>query len=334
MSKKYKQGSQESQGSQGDRGGKPLKKTHKKNKFVIIACIVGAVIIAASVFAVLQWNNITALRYRLAYSQEEINAKIDDNEQKIANTLSKTVSAKIRDLTDAERKLLANNDITKEEAVKLLVDDAIGGGNANSSGGEGGASGADSVGGADDAGGVKTTEELLTEPTLLSEPTQPLTQEPAPEPAQIMEQATEQSSPTTELTTETAKQDAEIEAAVDTDTDTNAESKLTELIAEAYVLRAYYTSRLEGMRASAAAEYKKLSADEKTRQNQMSIGMNYINQAGALEAECDGLMDNLIARIEAELKQTGGDTSVIGEIRSCYAEEKSLKKAYYMSLYS
>ena len=118
-------------------------------------------------------------------------------------------------------------------------------------------------------------------------------------------------------------------------TDNNAKKdKLIELIAEAYVLRAYYTGCLEEMRASAAADYKALSDENKTRQNQLAIGMNYITLAGDLEVECDRLMDNLISRIEAEIIISGGDKSLVGDIRVCYAEEKSLKKAYYLSLYS
>jgi hypothetical protein len=113
-----------------------------------------------------------------------------------------------------------------------------------------------------------------------------------------------------------------------------AEEKLAELVAEAYVLRTYYTNRLERMRVSALAEYSALSKEERTQSKKMDIGMKYAGLAGELEGDCDGKMNSLVARIEKELKLSGSDTSVINEIKFYYAEEKSLKKAYFLSLYN
>jgi hypothetical protein len=33
------------------------------------------------------------------------------------------------------------------------------------------------------------------------------------------------------------------------------------------------------------------------------------------------------------LKEVGGDMSIVSDIKAAYAEEKALKKAYYMNLY-
>jgi len=107
-----------------------------------------------------------------------------------------------------------------------------------------------------------------------------------------------------------------------------------EIIAELYVLRAHFANQLEGLRQSAIVEFSGLTEGQKTESKKIEIGMNYLSRAGALEAECDALMDNLITRLRNELENSGGDTSIINDILSSYVQEKSLTKAYYMSLYS
>ena len=280
-------------------------KLRLKNRTVIIIGIAGVLLVAGMILSIWQWNNITAFRYRITYSPDELSTKIEENEQKIAEIMNQTVTTNVRDLTNTEKELLASNDITKEEAIRRLVEDA-------------------------DQGTLLLTTRTVEDETSTTDynglesekknlPVDSVNEIPPILPAV----------PPTNRATEANSN--KLEEPIETDL---MESKLTELIAEAYVLRAYYSSQLEGMRASATAEYKALSTEEQTQQRKMTIGMNYIDRAGALEAECDGLMDNLIARIESELQQTGGDTSIIKDIRSYYAEEKSLKKAYYMSLYS
>ena len=58
----------------------------------------------------------------------------------------------------------------------------------------------------------------------------------------------------------------------------------------------------------------------------------YIKRAGALESNCDSRMEEILARISAHIKEDGGDSSIVNEIREVYENEKALKKAYYLSL--
>ena len=281
-------------------------KIRLKNHTVIILCALGVILVAGMIFSVIQRNNIAALTYSLIYTPEELNAKIEDNEQKLDEIMSKALPSRVRDLTDVEKELLATNDITKEEAVKILVDDTDQQPRSQYL-----ATGAvDEEAPETEFNGLEYDESEASNPPV-GGPPDTLSALPAASP----------------LTGGADRLDEQERLII-------TESKLTELIAEAYVLRAYYTSQLEGMRASATADFKALNPEEQTQQRRLTIGMNYLDRAGALESECDGLMTNLIARIDSELKKSGGDTSIISEIKSYYAEEKSLKKAYYMSLFS
>ena len=105
------------------------------------------------------------------------------------------------------------------------------------------------------------------------------------------------------------------------------------IIAELYVLRAHYTNALEEMRRSALADYDALSSEQKTNAAKQNIGLEYLKRAGTLESECDSRMEDVLSRLEKELKNSGNDVSIINDVRSTYANEKSLMKAYYMNMY-
>ena len=77
-----------------------------------------------------------------------------------------------------------------------------------------------------------------------------------------------------------------------------------------------------------------MDESDRTQVKKLEIGNLYAGLAGKLENECDGSMDDLIARLDTVLTQMNHEKSVMTEIKSYYAQEKSLKKAYYLSLYS
>ena len=290
---------------------KDISKKPKKKKIVILLSILGALVIAAIVITVLQWNNITAIRYSLTYSQEEIKTKLDENNQRIAGLMDRTSPVKVRDLTDDEKKMLARNELSIEEAIGLLLADSMTEDRALSLNSQ----------------GANTTDASDTPSAAITNAASVTTGSASDVIgiSDIIDIGETSESATNDII---EIEDLHVsEGALET-------SKLTELVAESFVLRAYYTNRLESMRLSALADYNALDASEKTQSMKLNIGMNYFDIAGVLEQECDKLMDDLISRIESELKRTDGDTSLISDIKSYYAEEKSLKKAYYLSLYN
>ena len=123
----------------------------------------------------------------------------------------------------------------------------------------------------------------------------------------------------TEATTGTGTEDAATEAGT-------GGSTLQELLGRVYVLRSSYTGQLYGLIGQAKAEYiAQVKANGSA--DKAAIAASYIGQGLALEGACDGQMESLLSEISAELQRTGGDTSIVSEIRSAYSAEKSAVKA-------
>lgn len=104
--------------------------------------------------------------------------------------------------------------------------------------------------------------------------------------------------------------------------------RVSEIIAEFYVIQADFISRLEAMGDRAYEDYKAQNYD---RSKVMDIVNSYTGEVGILEAECDAKVRTLLKELETELTAKGGDLGIIKEIRQYYYNEKSLKKTYYLN---
>lgn len=116
-------------------------------------------------------------------------------------------------------------------------------------------------------------------------------------------------------------------------TSQNYDAELAAMVGEIYVLRASFVGQLDGLLQQAKAEYSALSPEQREKQKS-SLTSKYIGLAGNLESSCDSQMESILSRIQKHLKETGGDTSLVKEIRKVYENEKALKKSYYMSMMS
>jgi len=109
--------------------------------------------------------------------------------------------------------------------------------------------------------------------------------------------------------------------------------RIAALIAKLYLMEGGYTAQLESIRQSGENAFFALAESKRTTKAKISIAMDCISKAEALEEKCDAEMDSLLAELREILKEYGGDLSLIGDIRSYYAAQKDLKKAEYLSLY-
>lgn len=130
----------------------------------------------------------------------------------------------------------------------------------------------------------------------------------------------EQSPKTEEKSDETQNQTPDEKSETDT--------RLSALIAELFVLRETYTQTLDAMMLEAAEEYagSSFSASELAK-----FVSRYVSRATVLERECDRKIDDLANRIQDVVEETDGDPSIVDTVISTYAEEKYLKKAWYVS---
>ena len=109
------------------------------------------------------------------------------------------------------------------------------------------------------------------------------------------------------------------------------QKELSALIARVYVLREEYTLALDTMYADAKAEYLALPAEKRTKTHLLKMARGYLSRASALEKECDGKMDEIVRAMEKLLRENNGDLGLVDTVVYTYANEKSLKKSWYMS---
>ena len=109
------------------------------------------------------------------------------------------------------------------------------------------------------------------------------------------------------------------------------QKELSALIAKVYVLREEYTLALDTMYADAKAEYLALPAEKRTTTQLAKMAKGYLSRANALEKECDVKMDEVIRAMETLIRDNNGDLTLVDTVVYTYANEKSLKKSWYMT---
>lgn len=129
---------------------------------------------------------------------------------------------------------------------------------------------------------------------------------------------------------ETAEPDAETPEEVSQEP-SDYSRRLSELIAEVYVLRESYVNALEAMEEDAKADYRALDKSERSKTKLAPLVSDYLARAAALEKECDAKIDAIVTEMEALIAANNGDMSLTDTVFDTYINEKSLKKAWYMS---
>ena len=114
---------------------------------------------------------------------------------------------------------------------------------------------------------------------------------------------------------------------------TKTTDKTSDLIAQLYVLKSSFLSRLSGLEAQGNAEYDNTPKEQRTADWKASMISKYTNKIATMEAECDAKVEAVISQIKAEITKNGGDMSIINTIRTTYENEKQIKKAQYMNTY-
>ena len=109
------------------------------------------------------------------------------------------------------------------------------------------------------------------------------------------------------------------------------QKKLSALVAQVYVLREEYVGALEDMEAAAKADYNALPESQRTSTKLAPLVSDYLAKAAKLEEECDGKMDSIVTEMRTLITENNGDMSLLDTVVYSYANEKSLKKAWYMS---
>lgn len=109
------------------------------------------------------------------------------------------------------------------------------------------------------------------------------------------------------------------------------ETQVNDIIARVYVLREEYLIALEQMEEDAKSLYRSLPAEKRTAAKLAPVVSDYLDQAANLESECDAKMDTIVTELESLQRKNGKTLDLVKTVKYTYANEKSLKKAWYMS---
>ena len=139
--------------------------------------------------------------------------------------------------------------------------------------------------------------------------------------------------PITDETLQSNNGENSVKPAAPSTAENKEQSKMSKLVAELYVLKSSYMSKLDSLEAAGKKEYAQTPADQRNATWKGQMISKYSGIISGWEAECDAKVEAVIGKIREEIKRTGGDMSVINTIRSTYSHEKEIKKAEYLNTY-
>lgn len=99
-----------------------------------------------------------------------------------------------------------------------------------------------------------------------------------------------------------------------------------------YGLKAKYIGQLGALERSARQEYSALSKEQKANGGINSLVSKYSGSAMALQGACDAEVNGVLASLKQELQNRNESTDIVNTMQATYEQEKTLKKAYYLSL--
>lgn len=106
---------------------------------------------------------------------------------------------------------------------------------------------------------------------------------------------------------------------------------ITNTVAQLYLYKASYLAKLGRLEQSAIDTYLALPPEDQTSAAKQKILLSLIPEAVALEKTCDGQVEEILRSLETMLSSKKADLSIVAKIQTAYENEKSLKKAYYLS---
>lgn len=279
-----------------------------KKTLTIVLIIFFVLFGMAAAACIWQWDNIKAVYIGLNSTPEKINSLINENEAKTNKILEKITDVQMRPLTDEERKQLETGELSEEDALKLIMgidkeskifdiyDDEIfdKSGNNKKAKDKSNISNSDSYKNKDDI--------ILRKDSDVNKALQNNNYD--------------------KITDVSKKDDKVTSASVDA------------VIARIYLLRAEYLNALSALEGEAMSAASSIPKKDRTTSKKLELIERFTGKGASLEGQCDAKMEKLLTELKVALEKSGGNMSVISEIRSVYASEKQLKKSELMSKYN
>ena len=292
-----------------DHADKTAKPKKRRTGQIVFLCIL---LLLLAVLGGVVWRyraGLAILIDNFGKSSEQVSAEREDYEKKTQALLDKLSGGGITlaALSEADRARLKNGEITPAEAVAIIM------GLAGSTAAESTAAPTESPAPAGTTVPAETTAPAGT--TVPAETTAP-----AATTAPVTPVGPATSDATTEVTV--------------TAPATSTARSVEDVISEIYLLRAEFLNKIDLMIADGTAEVEATPKEKRTLTFKIELMNRYMDRGNALEKECDARMELLLSELETALRQSGGDLSLIDEVRALYAQEKKLYKAELYQKYT
>ena len=289
-----------------DKAAKPKK---RRTGQIVFLCIL---LLLLAVLGGVVWRyraGLAILIDNFGKSSEQVSAEREDYEKKTQVLLDKLSGGGITlaALSEADSSRLKNGEFTPAEAVAIIM------GLAGSTAAESTAAPTEPP-----SPGVTTVPAETTAPAGTTVPAE--TTAPAATTAPVTPVGPATSDATTEVTV--------------TAPATSTARSVEDVISEIYLLRAEFLNKIDLMIADGTAEVEATPKEKRTLTFKIELMNRYMDRGNALEKECDARMELLLAELETALRQSGGDLSLIDEVRALYAQEKKLYKAELYQKYT
>lgn len=289
-----------------------------KKRYIIL--IITVLLIAA--LGIWQRNNIDALIIFSTHSTEDTEKLIQENKEKLTESLKQYSDVVPRDLTPEEEEKIASGEMSVAEATEMLMAEAESSKVNNEE---------NSVSTPSSSSNSETKTDLVKkDPVQSSTPAQI---SPSNDNTSTTKPTQSGSSSPSKDNTSTTKPPQSSTA-----TSTKKENKSAPIIkrytAELYSMKAYYIGQLSQIESRAKNEYDSMTQREKDTLSKASFIAKYAGYATTLMVECDGKVNSLLSSMKQELTDAGQDTAVISTIRQAYESEKAARKAYYLNMVS
>ena len=289
-----------------DKAAKPKK---RRTGQIVFLCIL---LLLLAVLGGVVWRyraGLAILIDNFGKSSEQVSAEREDYEKKTQVLLDKLSGGGITlaALSEADRARLKNGEITPAEAVAIIM-------------GLAGSTAAESTA-------------APTEPPAPAGTTVPA-ETTAPAGTTVPAETTAPAATTAPVTpVGPATSDATTEVTVTAPATSTARS-VEDVISEIYLLRAEFLNKIDLMIADGTAEVEATPKEKRTLTFKIELMNRYMDRRNALEKECDARRELLLSELETALRQSGGDLSLIDEVRALYAQEKKLYKAELYQKYT
>ncbi len=109
--------------------------------------------------------------------------------------------------------------------------------------------------------------------------------------------------------------------------------RVSELVAKVYSIKADFVSKLSAFETKIISEYKALPAEQRTAATKARIVSENMSYIMGLEAQCDAQVKAITDELTVLMTTNNKPTTLVDQINAAYANEKEIKKAYYVSLY-